>query len=1171
VSSFVHLHVHSEFSLLDGLAKLPALCQRAAELDMSALALTDHGQMYGAIKFERAASSAGIKPIYGCELYQARRGMTDKDPRLDSKSYHLILLAANMTGYRNLLQLVTRANLDGFYYRPRIDRDLLARHAEGLICLSACISGEAPSLLAEGRLEEARQTIGWFKEVFGPDRYYLELQRHKGVPELERVNPQLVALAKEFGLRCVATNDVHYVRREQAAAQELLLAMQTNTTLSDPKRMSMGGDDYYLLAADEMAALMSAYPEAVENSLRIAEMCDVDLGFQGYHLPQFPVPEPCPAQEYLRKLCVEGLPRRYREVTPEIQKRLDHELGVIHDMGFDDYFLINEDLVRWAKTEAKMLVGPGRGSGAGSLVAYSLGITDVEPLGLGLIFERFLNPGRITMPDIDLDYPEDRRQEVLDYLTRRYGADRTAQIATFGTMAARGAIRDVGRALGVPLQDVDHIAKLIPSGPKKKIENGLEEVAELRQAYETQPWVKQLIDHSLSVQGVSRHLSTHAAGVIISDKPLVEYTPLQRAPRGEGIISQFGVEDVEAIGLLKLDVLGLSTLTVLDRAFRLIKRSTGVELTQSQIPLDDPATYALLSTGEVTGIFQVESAGMRRVLRDMQPSELNDIIAILALYRPGPMASIPNYIDRKFGREPITYKHPMVKPILAETYGIIVYQEQVIQIASQLAGFSAAEADLMRRAMGKKKRQELDQQHLKFIQGSVANGIPEDLAESIFAEIESFADYGFVKAHGAAYAIITVQTAYLKQHYPVEFMTALLSVERGNLEKVALLISEFRRLGIEVRPPDVNYSGVDFEIEPLTFDGLGQRRDLASANGQGLAIRFGLGAIKNVGDGPAGVIVDARGERPFGDIEDLARRVDLRQVNKRVLECLIRAGVLDSLGGRSALLAFMDQMIAISSEGHRAKDVGQRSLFELAPATMGADTGGRFTLPADVPPLPAKQRQADEKELLGAYLSSHPLAALSQYLDERLTPIAAIDVSTQHEQVDVVGIVDGVRLITTKKGEPMAIAQLEDLSGAVELVIFPRVYEACRELLSDGTVKLVRARVDLRDDQPQLIAESVATYHPPANAKRRGAARAAKRLLLDLSLDRDAGQITALVEQVLSILREHRGDVPFCVRLKGSRGSVEMTFPDMATQYTPRLEQQITSLLGRGRLNVEWA
>ncbi len=1169
MSSFVHLHVHSEFSLLDGLARLGDLCERTAELGMDSLALTDHGQMYGMIKFQHAAANAGIKPIYGCEVYQARRRMTQRDSKLDAKAYHLILLAQNMQGYRNLLQLVTKANLEGFYYRPRIDRELLAEHSEGLICLSACISGEVPSLLAEGQVGEARKALGYFHDLFGPDRYYLELQRHQGVPDLARVNPQIVALAREFGLRCVATNDVHYVQREDASAQELLLAMQTNTTLNDPSRMRMGGDDYYLLSPQEMAALMPEWPEALENSARIAAECDVDLGFQGYHLPKFPVPEPYQSEEYLRRLCEEGLHRRYSHITPEIRERLVYELDVIHTMGFDDYFLITEDLVRWAKQEAKMLVGPGRGSGASSLVAYTLGITDVEPLGLGLIFERFLNPGRVTMPDIDLDYPEDRRQEVIDYLTRRYGADRTAQIATFGTMLARGAIRDVGRALGIPLQDVDYVAKLIPLGPKKKIQSGLEEVAELKEAYDTQPWVRDLIDKSLRVQGVSRHLSTHAAGVIIADRPLVEYTPLQRAPRGEGVISQFCMEDVEAIGLLKLDVLGLSTLTVLDRALRWIARTTGRELTPTDIPMDDPETYALLATGEVTGVFQVESPGMRRVLRDMQSTEFTDIVAILGLYRPGPMASIPSYIERKFGREPITYAHPLLEPILSETYGIIVYQEQVIQIASAMAGFAAAEADLMRRAMGKKKRKELEQQQIKFVEGAVAKGIPTAVAEGVFTEIEAFADYGFNKSHGAAYAVITLQTAYLKRHYPVEFMAGLLSVERGNLEKVAFFITECRRLGIEVRPPDVNCSGVDFEIEPTRFDGLESRRDLQAADG--LAIRYGLGAIKNVGDGPAHVIVEARGDRPFADLDDLARRVDLRQVNKRVLECLVRAGVLDSLGERSTLLASMDQLISISSEVHRAKDVGQGSLFDLNPGIMTPDVSTRLVLAPDAPALNDKTRLADEKELLGTYLSSHPLAALSQFVDERLTPLGEISVSGAGEQVQVAGMLDGVRVITTKKGDPMAFAQLEDLSGSLELVIFPRVYEECRALLEDGNVKYVQGKVDVRDDKPKLIAETIAAYQVPGEARRRQAgSREAKRLLVELDLDDDP-RANERVDQVLNLLRDHRGNVPFTFRLKNHRGSVELLFPELATRFSPKLEQQMVLLLGQGHLNIEWA
>jgi DNA polymerase-3 subunit alpha len=1168
--SFVHLHVHSEYSLLDGLARLDDLCQYAAQCGMPAVALTDHGQMYGMIKFHRAATDAGIKPIYGCEVYQAPRRLHQKDSRLDSKAYHLVLLARNMTGYKNLLKLVTTANLEGFYYRPRIDKELLAEHSEGLVCLSACVSGEVPSLIAQGDLEGARRAVGWFKDIFGVDGYFLELQRHGGVPELERINMQLVALAREFGLRCVATNDVHYVRKEDAKTQDLLLAMQTGTTLSDPNRMHMGSADYYLMTREEMASLMPEWPEALDNTLFVAEQCDVDLGFSGYHLPRFDVPEPYTAETYLRKLCEEGLRRRYKEITPEITQRLDYELRMIHEMGFDDYFLINHDLVNWAKHEAKMLVGPGRGSGASSLVGYVLEITDLEPLGLGLIFERFLNPGRVTMPDIDLDYPEDRRGEVIEYLTRRYGEEYTSQIATFGTMAARGAIRDVGRALGIPLPDVDYVAKLVPSGPKKTIQDGLETVPELRQMYESRSDIRELIDYSLGVQGLSRHLSTHAAGVLVADRPLVEYTPLQRAPRGEGIVSQFCMEDVEAIGLLKLDVLGLSTLTVIDRAFKWIKRTHGIQLTQESIPMDDPESYALLSSGEVTGIFQVESSGMRRTLREMQPSEFRDIVAVLALYRPGPMASIPSYINRKFGREEVSYHHPSLEPILSETYGILVYQEQIIQIATQLAGYSAAEADLMRRAVGKKKKKDLEQQHARFVEGAMANGIPREAAEAIFADIEFFADYGFNKSHGAAYAVITLQTAYLKAHYPVEFMAALLSVERGNLEKVAFLIGECRRLGIEVRPPDINCSDVDFTIEPSQCEGLPQRNELLGV--KELAIRFGLGAIKNVGDGPARIIVEARGDKPFADIDDLARRVDLREVNKRVLECLIRAGALDSLGERNALLSSMDQMVAVSQEVHRAREIGQFSLFDANPEAMGQAGGTSLVLATDVPRLSEKACLTDEKELLGTFMSSHPLDLLSRYVDERLVPVAELDISRKDEQVQVAGVLSSLRTITTKKGDPMVFAQLEDLSGSLELVIFPRTFEETCGNLTDDALLLIEARVDVREDEVKLIAERIEPYRLPKDARRRQVGqRLARHIRFEITLDHDERRIRETVDRVLNVLSENRGDVPFSFSLGNRRGRVEVTFPNLKTAYSPQLEEQIGSLLGQNRMIVDWA
>jgi DNA polymerase-3 subunit alpha len=1168
--SFVHLHVHSEYSLLDGLARLGDLCRYAAECGMPAVALTDHGQMYGMIKFQRAAADAGIKPIYGCEVYQALRRLHQKDSRLDSKAYHLVLLARNMTGYQNLLKLVTKANLEGFYYRPRIDKELLAEYADGLICLSACVSGEVPSLIAQGDMDGARRSIAWFKEVFGTDRYFLELQRHQGVPNLEAVNTQLVALAREFGLRCVATNDVHYVRQGDAKTQDLLLAMQTGTTLSDPNRMQMGSADYYLMTRDEMAALMPEYQDALDNTLFVAEQCNVDVGFQGYHLPRFDVPEPYTAETYLRKWCEDGLARRYSVITPEITQRLDYELRMIHEMGFDDYFLINADLVNWAKYEAKMLVGPGRGSGASSLVAYVLGITDLEPLSLGLIFERFLNPGRITMPDIDLDYPDDRRGEVIEYLTRRYGEDRTSQIATFGTMAARGAIRDVGRALGVPLSDVDYVAKLVPSGPKKTIQDGLDTVPELQQMYESRSYVKELIDYSIGVQGISRHLSTHAAGVLVADKPLVEYTPLQRAPRGEGIISQFCMEDVEEIGLLKLDVLGLSTLTVLDRAFKWIERTNGIQLTQETIPMDDPDTYALLSSGEVTGIFQVESSGMRRTLREMQPNEFRDIVAVLALYRPGPMASIPNYINRKFGREEIAYHHDSLEPILSETYGILVYQEQIIQIASQLAGYTAAEADLMRRAVGKKKKKDLEQQYAKFVGGAVEYGLPREAAEAIFADIEFFANYGFNKSHGAAYAVITLQTAYLKSHYPAEFMTALLSVERGNLEKVAFFIGECRRLGIAVRPPDINCSDLDFSIEPTECQGLPQRNELLGV--KELSIRFGLGAIKNVGDGPARIIVEARGDTPFADIDDLARRVNLREVNKRVLECLVRAGAMDSLGERNALLAALDQMVAVSQEVHRAKEIGQFSLFDASPEVMGQASGACLELPRDVPRLSEKACLTDEKELLGSYMSSHPLDLFAKYVDDRLASAGELDASRQGEQVQLAGLLNSLRVISTKKGDQMAFAQFEDLTGSIEIVIFPRTYEEVRGHLADDAVLFVEARVEVREDEAKLIAERIEPYRLPKEARRRQVGRRiARHIRLEIPLDHDERRVRDTVDRVLHVLTENHGDVPFSLSLGSRRGRVDMTFPELKTAYTSQLEDEINGLLGQNRIKVDWA
>ncbi len=1170
MASFAHLHVHSEFSLLDGMSRVQDICDRARETGMEAVALTDHGQIYGMIKFNRAAQQAGVKPIFGCEVYQAPRRMTDRDSQLDSRAHHLVLLAENETGYKNLLQLVTKANLEGFYYRPRIDKELLAEHTEGLICLSACLSGEVPTLLLNGQAEQARQVVGWFKELFGPDHYFIEMQRHAGIPELEAVNAGLVSLAKEFGLRLVATNDVHYVRREDSAAQELLLAIQTNTTLSDPTRMRMSGDDYYLTTPEEMEALFPEYPEALENTLLIAERCNVDLSFSGYHLPKFPLPEGQTAEAYLRQQCEEGLRRRYPEVTPKLRERLDYELGIIHGMGFDDYFLINADLTHWAKYEAKMLVGPGRGSGASSLVAYCLEVTDLDPMALDLLFERFLNPGRVTMPDIDLDYPEDRRQEVIEYLTHRYGEDKTSQIATFGTMAARGAVRDVGRALGVSLEEVDHVAKLIPSGPKKTISDGLEQVPELKDLYDTRPHIRKMIDYSLALQGVSRPFSTHAAGGLIADKPLVEYTPLQRAPRGEGIVSQYTMEDVELdLGLLKLDVLGLSTLTVLARTFDWVQRTTGETVTQASIPLNDPDTYALLATGEVTGVFQVESGGMRRTLREMASTEFSDIVAVLALYRPGPMQFIPNFIARKYGREEVAYHHPLLEPILAETYGIIVYQEQIMRIAADMAGYALGEADLMRRAVGKKKAEDLEKQRNHFMQGAIERGVSQEAAEATFEDIVKFANYGFVKTHSAAYAVITLQTAYLKAHYPTQFLAALLSVERGNLEKVAELIAECRRLEIEMRPPDINRSGMDYIVEPATLPEGRAVRDDDLLGAEGLAIRYGLGAIKNVGEGVAETIVAARGDTPFASVDDMVNRVDLRQVNKRVLECLIRAGALDCLGERAALLTGLDTMVAESQRIHRAKEIGQQSLFDFS-AALGEAPGAAFALATDVPPMPEKERLAAEKELLGVYMSSHPLDILVHHRDDSAVTISAIDESMAGERVKVVGVINGVREITTKKGDRMAFAVLEDLTANIEVTIFPRTFEEVQPLLAKEDAVMVEGKVDLRDDRCQLVADSIAEFRPRRNGNDAPRRRAARRLRVEIPLGSDERQATQLAGRVLHILSQQQGSVPFALCLLASAGMVEIEFPNARTTYSSQLEHELVGLVGREHLNVEW-
>ncbi len=1136
---FVHLHVHSEYSLLDGLARVDDLVARAKELGMKALALTDHGAMYAAIPFYQAAKEGGIKPILGCEIYLAQEPLAQRPQNREVKPYHLILLAENERGYKNLIDLVTKAHLEGFYYKPRVDKELLARHAEGLMALSGCGSGEIPRLISQGNLEGAKTAALWYREAFGADRFYLELQEHD-LPEMVAVNRGLVEMGKALSIPLIATNDVHYVHPEDAKAHELLLCIQTNATINDPKRMRMEGSGFHFRTPQEMEALFSELPEALAATVEVAERCQMEFDFHRLHLPHYQVPPGFTAQSYLAHLCREGLSRRYKEITSEIEGRLEHELSLIREMGFEAYFLIVWDMVRFAK-ERDILVGPGRGSAAGSMVAYTLGITDLDPLAHGLIFERFLNPGRLSMPDIDMDFPEDRRGEVIEYVVQRYGSDRVAQIITFGTMAARAAIRDSGRALDLPPGEVDRVAKLIPFGAS--IEEALESSPELRGLYEGQDYIRDLMEAAKSLEGVARHASTHAAGVVITDEPLTEYVPLQKAIKGEGLITQYAMNDLMKIGLLKIDFLGLSTLTVIRKTLDLIKETKGLEIPPEDIDLQDPAIYDLLSAGNVTGIFQVESAGMRRVLRELRPTAFGNVMAAIALYRPGPMKYIDEFIKRKHGQTEITYLVPQLEPILKETYGIMVYQEQVIQIAMQLAGFTSSEADLLREAIGKKKAQQLKQQRRKFIQGAVKRDIPEKVANEIFKMMEYFGRYGFNRSHAAAYAVITCQTAYLKAKYPVEYMTALLSVEKDDSDKVAAGVAECRRLGIEVLPPSVNWSDWDFTVE-------------------GEKVRFGLGAVKNVGQGPVSAILEARQKGRFHNAEDFARRVDLRQVNRRALECLIRCGALDELDSRAQLQAAIDQMMALSARAHRALEVGQMSMFEGSAEALLPRT--------PQPEIPQKRRLAWEKELLGVYVSEHPLQTIAQDLKEAdVTLCGEIEESMNGQQVTIGGMVTQVRRIITKKGEPMAFARLEDLQGDMEVVVFPRVYEGTKELWVPEKVLLVKGKVELNNETAKLICHEAVDFQKQAPEESPAPSKATI-YHLHLTFPPDEGQenVKRLGEAHQLLTRQQGGD-RFTFYLRRGQGVVQLDFPNAATAYSASLEEALIDLLGPGCVRVE--
>jgi DNA polymerase-3 subunit alpha len=1188
MSAFVHLHVHSEYSLLDGAARIEDLPRRAKELGMSALALTDHGVMYGSIAFYKACLAEGIKPIIGCEVYVASGSMKEKAPRNEQPIYHLILLAKNKQGYLNLLKLTSEAQLHGFHYRPRIDFELLKRHAEGLICLSSCLAGEINQLLLKENETAAREAASRYKQLFGED-YFLELQDH-GILDQRRIAPQMIALAKELEIPLVATNDVHYVMQEDHAVQDVLICIGTGKTIDDQNRLKFHGDQMYMKSEEEMKSLFAHAPDAIANTAVIAARIQLELEFGRAILPAFnPLPDGLGAADYLRRLCQEGLEARYshlpdwheEEKRKPYTQRLDYELDVIGRMGFADYFLIVWDFIRYAH-EQGISTGPGRGSSAGSLVAYVLNITDVDPIRYRLLFERFLNPERISMPDIDIDFNDERREEVIDYVVRRYGNEHVAQIITFGTMAARAAVRDVGRVLNLPYNDVDRAAKMIPQAPGMTIDDALENNPDLRQYCERQPKMAELIHMAQRVEGFPRHASTHAAGIVIAREPLTHYVPLQEGTE-QTALTQYSMEHLEAIGLLKMDFLGLRTLTIIERTLTYIRERYKLRLDFRLIPDDDPLTYDMLGKGETTGLFQLESAGVRRVLRELKPTEFEDIISVLALYRPGPMEFIPRYIQAKHGLAKVVYPHPDLEEILSDTYGIIVYQEQIMQIASKMAGFSLGEADLLRRAVSKKKREVLDQERAHFVAGSIAQGYDKEDADRVYDMIVRFADYGFPRAHATAYGVLAFQTAYLKAHYPAEFMAAILTSVMSNQRKAAEFVDECRRMGIKVLPPDVNESGIAFT--PVDGD--------AGSETAFSGIRFGLAAVKNVGTHAMETIIHERKDGPYKDLADLCRRVDLRVCNKRVLESLIQCGALDSLPGhRSQLISMLDETVNAALKWRKEKEDLQIHLFGL-----NEEVNWELEYP-DVRAYTLTEQLELERELLGMFISGHPLDSYEGLFRElEIDPMHQFSEYKDEQTVIAGGMVVSVRTIVTKKGQPMAFVEFEDRVIKIEVVMFPEVWRKYGKLAEKGQVLLLRGKLQHQDedfkiladqlyepDEPNLIeqlrrdrqtrssrtdrtlAEKPLAGNVGSRAKPAATAKpAVQRVYVKIS---EAHEQRSYLERLQGLLRSHHGPLPIVLFYERS-GQAKVLNDTYNVKPSQELFSGIEALFGEGSVRVK--
>lgn len=1113
---FVHLHVHTEYSLLDGFSRVKNLVSRAKELNMSAVAITDHGCMFGAIDFFKVAKKEGIKPIIGCEVYTAPRSMRDKDPNYDKSQGHLILLAKDTEGYQNLIKLVSKAYVQGFYYKPRVDIDEIRKYSKGIIALSACLAGDVSQALMNRNYDKAKNIALKYKEIFGKDNYYIEIQDHN-LPEQKEVNRELIRLSKEIDVGLVATNDVHYVRKEDSKIHDILMCIQMGKTVNDPTRMRFGSDEFYLKSREEMETVFPEVQEALDNTVKIADMCNVEFDFNTIHLPKYDVPDGYTPREYLRMLCFKGLEERYKNPSPEITDRLEYELGVIEKMGYVEYFLITWDFINFAR-ENNIMVGPGRGSAAGSIVSYTLYITDIDPIKYSLLFERFLNPERISMPDIDIDFCYERREEVIDYVKRKYGEDHVAQIITFGTMGAKAAIRDVGRVLDISYNKVDNIAKEIPFALGMTIDKALDTNPNLRKLYEEDNETKEIIDVSRKIEGMLRHASTHAAGVVISKKPIDEYVPLYK--HQDAITTQFTMTTLEELGLLKMDFLGLRTLTVIRDALDLIEKNHNIKLNFSAMEYDDPKVYELLSSGNTLGIFQLESGGMRSFMKQLKPDNFEDIVAGISLYRPGPMDSIPNYINNKNNPGHVEYLHEKLKPIMEVTYGCLVYQEQVMQVVRDLGGYSYGRSDLVRRAMGKKKMDVMEKERQYFIHGKfddngeleiagcVRNGVPEEIGNKIFDDMIDFAKYAFNKSHAAAYGVLAYQTAYLKAHYPVEFMAALITSVMGNTDKVVEYIRECNNLKIDILKPDINKSFTKFSVE-------------------GKSIRFGLAAVKNVGVNVLNnIIAERENGGEFKDFNEFCKRLDSKDSNKRIIESLIKCGAFDEMGNnRASLLLGYEKLLESIALDRKKNLVGQVSLFDgfEMDAAINNDIQNMYKLP-QVKELEEKEKLYLEKEVLGMYVSGHPL---SQYKDKlkKNTTINNADLNDIKEdyvsylnlnekEVTMGGIVINKTIRTTKRNDLMAIIELEDLYGVIEVIVFPQVLQKYNTIIQEDKIIYIKGRLSIKEDEnAKLIAREIIDMNESINQEKP-----------TLYLKINSIENKDLVNDLISVATKYKGD-----------------------------------------------